>query len=294
MKGIKKNYDYYLKYFYLFCCLIIFLTGCDGIAPVLPIINSFSANIYILKEGDTAILSWSVTDATTVTIYPEGDIVSLSGSTSITPSSTTTYVLTATNSAGSNTATVTITVSPAIVEQTLTIQPGPEEGKDSMVIWEDNPDINYGSHPDLMIGNSSDYYYRSFLQFDLSTLPTHAVIVNADLSLYQYDTSGTEDLSIALHLVTESWEESSIIWTDQANYTAPETTISVIAGESTWLSWDLTSILQEWLDGITPNYGIVLTDVEEFSGQTFIYCHSSDYTTDPTLRPRLEIVYYVP
>ena len=293
MKEIIKNYDYYLKYFFLFCCFIIFLSGCDG-SPVLPIINSFSANIYILEEGDSAILSWSVTNATTVTINPDGDTFALSGSTSITPTSTTTYTLTASNDAGSKTATVTITVNPTIIEQTITIQPGPEEGKDSMVIWEDNPDINYGSHPDLMIGNTSDKHFRSYLQFDLSALPDHAVIVNADLSVYQYNTSGIEDFIVALHLVTESWEESSIIWTDQANYTAPETTVSVIAGESAWLSWDITSMLQGWLDGINPNYGVVLTDVEEFSGQTFISCHSSDYTTDPALRPRLEITYYVP
>ena len=25
-----------------------------------------------------------------------------------------------------------------------------------------------------------------------------------------------------------------------------------------WLSWDLTALTQSWVDGVTPNYGIIL------------------------------------
>jgi len=79
-----------------------------------------------ITEGDSATLSWEVTEATAVTIDldngPDIGLVDLSGFISVSPTTTTTYTLTATNSCGqlfppsTITAMVTITVNPAIVE----------------------------------------------------------------------------------------------------------------------------------------------------------------------------------
>ena len=289
MKGIIKNYRYYLKFF-LTILLFIFLSGCSGITPTSPIINSFTADSTTIGEGDSATLSWVVTDATTVTIDQSIGSVALTGSTSISPTTTTTYTLTATNSAGSSTATVTI-----IVNKILILQPGPAEGKDSMVVTQ-IPDTNYGNNQYFSLGNLSvSIIVRAHLQFDVSILPTDAVIVNADLKLYQYQTIGTEGFVIGLHQVTESWEENMITWNNQPDYLpSPESTITVTVGALTWLSWDITSLLQGWLDGSITNYGVVLKDTDEPLGDTFIRCYSSDYPANPTLCPKLEITYYVP
>jgi len=282
----------YLKYFSLFFILIalVFIAGCSGTPPTAPIINSFSANSIAIDEGDTVVLSWAVTDATTVTIDQSIGSVALTGSTSVSPTTATTYTLTATNSAGSSTATVTI-----IVNNTLILQPGPAEGKDSMVVTQ-IPDTNYENNQYFSLGNLSvSIILRAHLQFDVSILPTDAVIVNADLKLYQYQTIGTESFVIGLHQVTESWEENMITWNNQPDYLpSPESTITVTIGALTWLSWDITSLLQGWLDGSIANYGVVLKDTDEPLGDTFIRCYSSDYLTNPTLCPKLEITYYVP
>ncbi len=117
MKRIFKNYRYYLK-FLLIIFLFIFLSGCGGVTITDPIIISFSADVTTITEGDSATLSWEVTEATAVTI----GLVDLSGFISVSPTTTTTYTLTATNSCGqllfpsTRTAMVTITVNPAIVE----------------------------------------------------------------------------------------------------------------------------------------------------------------------------------
>jgi hypothetical protein len=280
------------KYFLLFFAIIslTFLIGCGGVTPTSPIINSFTADSIAIDEGDSIALSWTVIDATTVTIDQGIGSVALSGSTSVSPISTTTYTLTATNSAGSSTATVTI-----IVNKTLILQPGPAEGKDSMVVTQ-VPDTNYGNNQYFSLGNLSvSIIVRAHLQFDVSILPTDAVIVNADLKLYQYQTIGTEGFVIGLHQVTESWEENMITWNNQPDYLpSPESTITVTIGALTWLSWDITSLLQGWLDGSIANYGVVLKDTDEPLGDTFIRCYSSDYLDNPTLCPKLEITYYVP
>ena len=121
MKGIFKNYRYYLK-FLLIIFLFTFLSGCGGVTITDPIIISFSADVTTITEGVSATLSWEVTEATAVTIDPGIGLVDLIDFISVSPNTTTSYTLTPTNSCGqllfpsTITATVTITVNPAIVE----------------------------------------------------------------------------------------------------------------------------------------------------------------------------------
>ena len=123
MKGDKKMKSRKMtcfKYFSLFFILIsfIFITGCSGTPSAVPIINSFSADPSTITAGESSTLSWSVTDATSVTIDNAIGTVALSGTTAVNPTTTTTYTLTATNTAGSVTATTTVTVT---VSEALTI-----------------------------------------------------------------------------------------------------------------------------------------------------------------------------
>lgn len=74
-----------------------------------PIISSFTADTTKVTPGGSSNLSWAVTAADAVTISTVG-AVALSGTTQVSPTETTTYVLTATNSTGSVTATVTVTL----------------------------------------------------------------------------------------------------------------------------------------------------------------------------------------
>ena len=56
-------------------------------------------------------LTWSVTDAVSVTVNNGIDSVDFTGTTAVSPITTSTYTLTATNSAGCVTASVTVTMS---------------------------------------------------------------------------------------------------------------------------------------------------------------------------------------
>ena len=98
--------------FVLFFVIILIIAGCSGVPPTGPIINSFTADTTTITEGDSATLSWQVIDATSISISPTvGDVSSTpTGSYTVSPNETITYTLTATNSAGSTTANVTITV----------------------------------------------------------------------------------------------------------------------------------------------------------------------------------------
>ncbi len=84
MKGITLNLNYYFKFF-IIIAILFFLSSCSATTPSAPIISSFTADDSTIDEGDSVTLSWSVTDASTVTINPGGLIVALSGSTSVSP-----------------------------------------------------------------------------------------------------------------------------------------------------------------------------------------------------------------
>ncbi len=293
MKGNILNLKDYFKVF-IIILLLFFLSSCSATTPSAPIISSFTADDTTIDEGDSVTLSWSVTDASTVTINPGGLIVALSGSTSVSPNETTTYTLTATNSAGSNSASIHIAVNPAvIIEQTMTLPLEPSNGQDGYM-FKGNPDTNFNSS-ELIIGYGFGLndILRSFLQFDLSTVPANATIVSADLKLFQYESINMEGLIIGVHQVKEPWSENTLTWTNQPSYdAAPEDTILRDPSENIWISWDITLLMQGWVDGSIANYGVILKD--EVKVIASIECHASEYDSDITLRPKLEITYYVP
>ncbi len=93
----------------------------------LPTISSFTATPASITSGQAATLSWVSPGATSISISPGAfSSSSASGSTSVSPAATTTYTLTATNSAGSVSSNATATVGasvppPSITANTITI-----------------------------------------------------------------------------------------------------------------------------------------------------------------------------
>ena len=115
---MKRRKISYFKYFSMFFAIavLVFIAGCGGTPPAAPIINSFSPSPSTITVGDSSTLSWSVTDATSVTIdHGVGSVASATGTYSVSPAVTTVYTLTATNAIGSITATTTVTVNPAAI-----------------------------------------------------------------------------------------------------------------------------------------------------------------------------------
>ena len=83
-----------------------------GPGSVTPVINSFSATPSSISAGNTAVLTWSTTNATGARI--NGADVPVSGSQTVNPSSTTTYLLEATNGSNSTSfSTMVVVTGPA-------------------------------------------------------------------------------------------------------------------------------------------------------------------------------------
>jgi peptidoglycan-associated lipoprotein len=84
--------------------------------PALPTVTLRSSTT-IVQKGESATLSWSSTNATSLTLVPSVGTVAPEGSAKVSPTESTTYTITATGPGGKADATVRITVGAAAVEQ---------------------------------------------------------------------------------------------------------------------------------------------------------------------------------
>jgi hypothetical protein len=111
-------------------------------ATVAPQILRFEANPVTIAPGQNSTLSWATNGATTVTISNGVGSVALNGSVTVSPTTTTTYTLTATNSAGlSVTDPVTVTVSTGQIPQVVVFVANPQTiqpGTSTQLCWQVN------------------------------------------------------------------------------------------------------------------------------------------------------------
>jgi len=145
---------------------------------VLQVINLFEASPPSIASGESSTLEWNVSGASMVSIDPGIGNVSLTGNRMVSPTATTVYTLTATNEAGSVTATAQVAVAtvPAHTMELFSI--AAEDGhvrKDKYV----GPEPNVGD----MTPVRSDVATQAFLSFDISMIPAGATIESASLDL---------------------------------------------------------------------------------------------------------------
>ena len=122
----------------------VFVNGSGTPPPAgsgLPTINSFIASPPIVTTGGSSTLSWDVSNATAVILSPGIGHVNMSGSIPVVPGTSMAYTLTATNSAGTATATTTVLVQsssavPPPIVLSFTANPaGIIAGNSSTLMW---------------------------------------------------------------------------------------------------------------------------------------------------------------
>jgi hypothetical protein len=148
----------------------------------LPTINSFSASPAVISAGKSAVLSWNVSNATKVSINPSIGIVDSIGSTTVTPSRTTNYTLTARNSAGQvsyNISVVILTL--PVTEYTVVIEPVTNESGYVQSNGDAWPTLLY-------VGDTIDNIsVQSFISFNISSIPAGAIVQEVIVDFSDYD-----------------------------------------------------------------------------------------------------------
>ena len=190
-------------------------------------------------------------------------------------------------------------INPALELATMvqkTIKPDGTEGKDSFVLSA-VPDDNYGDFTYGSIGSFAvlpPVFGRGYFQYDLSTIPSTAVVTSANFALYKEE-GGLANLPLGLYKVLEEWDEAVITWNNQPLCsTESEYTRTIYSGSAVGYKYwyNLADLVQGWLDGSIANYGMMIGDADESSPDILVVFASSENTEQ--YRPKLTINYYIP
>ncbi len=84
-----------------------------------------------------------------------------------------------------------------------------------------------------------------------------------------------------------NYEDGVTPWSMLGGDFAPAT--ATVAGSPGWMSWNITSLVQDWLSGAAPNYGLALTERSEVAGARHAFASSDSAQT--VLRPKLTVTY---
>ncbi|MBI4603982.1 MAG: DNRLRE domain-containing protein, partial [Planctomycetes bacterium] len=146
----------------------------------------------------------------------------------------------------------------------------------------------------LVVGKSTQEFlprYRSFLRFNLGSIPAGAVITSATLrlNLQAFEGSGTQ--AIEVHRVLATWSATTITWKDQpASDAAVEVSRSPGTSVGSWYNFPVTALVQSWVDGTYPSYGVVLKAASETTA-TKTRTFASANASDTSIRPAMEVTY---
>ena len=168
---------------------------------------------------------------------------------------------------------------------------------DDCYIKHNKPDNPSGGHPYMGIRNefgkdgSSGWAWNGLIKFDISSILPDSYIVSATLNLYYYHYTDTdpEGRPLNLYRATSNWDEDNVTWDAQPSYAPQPTTSASVPSYFGWMPWDVTSDVQDFVDGTVINYGWSITD-ETYWGKSGI--PTTDFRTKENGSdiPYLEVV----
>lgn len=109
---------------------------------------------------------------------------------------------------------------------------------------------------ELSVREQSPFSQRAILKYDLSAIPDNATVLSATARFWVTQSGANP---VRLHRVIESWSESLATWDSKsAAYDPVAVATFTPSAASQFVSVDVTGLVQEWLVGAKPNYGIML------------------------------------
>jgi hypothetical protein len=190
-------------------------------------------------------------------------------------------------------------------ERTLTLQQGRNgyTGAEDTHLYRYAPDQNHCHRDALTLGYKQ--CYAALLRFDLSLLPADAVVHGADLQLYAKGWGGS-DVTLDAHRVLRLFTACQATWnqamvgqpwgvpgcndTSSDRSASPESSVRT-GGIHKWYDFDLTVLVQDWLDGRQANHGVLVRGASPLSTGMFYFVSGEADSVD--LRPRLVVTYSV-
>lgn len=144
--------------------------------------------------------------------------------------------------------------------------------------------------------SGEDVFCRTYLRFPLDGIPAISTLQSATLYVYVDDfwpELGSAPMSV--YPVTAGWTPDGVDWYDTTAWPAPGAAVATTVVSSTegWYGWDVTALVQGWLDG-TPNYGLAVAAADLDSMASNWAAARRLSASDPATRPYLEVIFSAP
>ncbi|MEJ5200980.1 MAG: DNRLRE domain-containing protein [Anaerolineales bacterium] len=172
------------------------------------------------------------------------------------------------------------------------------------------PTTNYGSETTVTMSPNQSYPQGGLFKWDTSVIPSGAIVNAASLSFYVTDSS---TYTFSLYNLRRAWGESTATWntydgtnswgtagaantsTDRYNtnlWNVTSSTFSASGNVTIDLNASGVAVIQDWIDGVLPNYGLTVQNYNAGSSSTSDYwIVASKEDTSGYTKPTLNITY---
>jgi hypothetical protein len=189
---------------------------------------------------------------------------------------------------------------------TYTSQPGPTDGKDADI----NSYVPNNNYANATFMNTWGWTQggvinikRCFVGFDLSSIPTNAVIDSAYLSLYfsqtylntyPGSTGHVGDNSIFIKRIVAAWTETGITWNGQPITTDTNQLIisSATNERQDYQKMNVKNMVADMVLNPVMSHGFMIRHQVEDPYKSTVLTTSEDPT--PSIRPKLQVYYHLP
>jgi len=134
------------------------------------------------------------------------------------------------------------------------------------------PNNNFGGAADMWVGYDFDpcsggHTSRSLARFDTSGIPYGMHIFDAALYLKLVNSCDYDNRwhSTTVYRIPSSWSYSSVTWNTQPSWAEAYGTTSVGSLTWGWYDFDVTGLVQGWVNGSFSNYGLMIRGPESSS-----------------------------
>ena len=191
---------------------------------------------------------------------------------------------------------------------TLTLQPGPSDGKDAEASSY-SPNLVSAISPftnlyDWTI-SGTPITKRFYLGFNISSIPTNAVVDSAFLSLSfgqtyidnggNYHDGHDGNNIFTINRVTSNWQQNTLTWNTQPSFVATNQVVipAYTNNRQHYPKMNVKNLLADMVANQTSSFGFCIKHQIEMVYKLTFFA-TSDEVNNPTLRPKLQVYYHLP
>lgn len=194
--------------------------------------------------------------------------------------------------APTETPTVTPTLAPTLTPTATPVSVTLSPSGDAPV-WMANPASSFPLQPQLNVSGDNSALRRSFIAFDVTSIPGGATVSQATLTLCltSLPSGGAAGHVHELRQALAAWDEATITWNNQPAVIGISAT-AVVPDTVTCVTFDVAGDVQSWVNG-SSNFGWRASDANETTGNNSEAIYGSRDGTAAT-RPILDVTYFAP